>query len=74
MPRRSHKPPEEYVDDIRYSMRLTLNKEMKTFVEVEAKRIGEIKGKKVYPTQVVRALIASYYEKRMAGLVVSPDD
>jgi len=47
---------------------------MAAFLEVEAKRIGEAKGKYVRPADVVRALITAYYEKRMAGLLVSPDD
>jgi hypothetical protein len=44
------------------------------FLEVEAKKASEKKGKLVKPTDIVKALIAAYYEKRVAGLLVSPDD
>jgi hypothetical protein len=47
---------------------------MLAFLEVEAKRMEEATGKKCHPADVVRALITSYYEKRVAGLLVSPDD
>jgi hypothetical protein len=47
---------------------------MMRFLELEAKRIGEKQGKNYLPSDVVRALIASYYEKRVAGLLVDPND
>jgi hypothetical protein len=47
---------------------------MSAFLEVEARRISETTGRSVSVSEVVRALVTSYYEKRMAGLVVHPDD
>lgn len=48
---------------------------MMRFLEIEAKRYSEGKRDVNYrPVDVVRALITAYYEKRMVGLMVSPDD
>jgi hypothetical protein len=44
------------------------------FFELEAKRLTEKRGRKVFITDIARALMAAYYEKRMAGLLVDPDD
>lgn len=76
MPRRSHllRGEEEHREDITRKFAIYLPPPMAAFLEVEAKRIGEEKGKYVRPADVVRALITAYYEKRMAGLLVSPDD
>jgi hypothetical protein len=75
MPRASHKPaPEEAREDIRRRLNIFVPNRMLAFLEVEAKRMEEATGKKCHPADVVRALITSYYEKRVAGLLVSPDD
>jgi hypothetical protein len=47
---------------------------MLAFLELEAKRWGEKKNKLLHPQAVIRALVASYYEKRVAGLLVGVDD
>jgi hypothetical protein len=47
---------------------------MMRFLELEAKRIGEQQDKNYLPSDVVRALITAYYEKRVAGLMVGPND
>lgn len=47
---------------------------MLAFLELEAKRITEETGRFTRHSDVVRALITAYYEKRMAGLLVNPDD
>jgi len=74
VPRKSRGVPEELREDIEYSMRLKLDRDMVAFLEVEAKRLTEQGKKRVRPTEIVRALITSYYEKRIAGLVSCPDD
>lgn len=76
MPRRTHRSkPEEAQEDIRRRINLQLSQPMMRFLEVEAKRYSEGKRDVNYtPADVVRALITSYYEKRMIGLMVSPDD
>jgi hypothetical protein len=47
---------------------------MLAFLELEAKRMTEECGKQCHTSDVVRALITAYYEKRVAGLLVTPDD
>jgi hypothetical protein len=47
---------------------------MRAFLDIEAKRLSEERGKLIKRGDVVRALITAYYEKRMAGLLVNPDD
>jgi len=42
---------------------------MLAFLEREAKRMGV-----PYPSDIVRALITAYYEKRSMGLLIDPDD
>lgn len=75
MARRSHGPaPEEAQEDIRYQMRTCLSIPMRRFLELEAKRLSAKVGRRLEPPDIVRALITSYYEKRMAGLLVNPDD
>jgi len=76
MPRRTHRSkPEEAQEDIRRRVTILLNQPMMTFLEVEAKRYSEGKRDVNFtPADVVRALITAYYEKRMIGLMVSPDD
>lgn len=48
--------------------------DMISFLDVEAKKFSEQQSCKITTTDIVRALIASYYEKRIAGLVSCPDD
>jgi hypothetical protein len=75
MPRKTHRSrPEEAQEDIRRRLTVFLPPPMMRFLELEAKRIGEKQGKNYLPSDVVRALITSYYEKRVAGLLVDPND
>jgi hypothetical protein len=74
VPRKTRGSPEELQEDISYSMRLRLDREMVAFLEVESKRLSEQQGRRIRPTDIARALITSYYEKRIAGLVTCPDD
>lgn len=74
MPRRSHKPPEESCEDIRRRLNIFVPPNMLAFLELEAKRISEETGKITRHSDLVRALITAYYEKRMAGLLVNPND
>lgn len=75
MPRRTRgAAPEELQEDISYDMRLKLDRGLVAFLEVESKRLTEQRGRRIHPTDIVRALITSYYEKRIAGLVSCPDD
>jgi len=74
MPRRSHKQAVEAVEDIRYRSTLQLPPHMSRFLDVEAKRLSKQTNKNVSPQDIVRALIAAYYEKRMLKLVTCPDD
>jgi len=76
MPRRSHtiKSEEEAQEDMRRIHQLRLPPELSDFLDVEAKRETDRKKKRVRPADIIRALIVAYYEKRLAGLLVSPDD
>jgi hypothetical protein len=74
MPRKSHRKPEDACEDIRRRLNIFVPPKMLAFLELEAKRMAEAHGKRVRPSDVIRALITSYYEKRMAGLLVNPDD
>lgn len=74
MPRRSHKPEEEAQESIIFRLACTLPTPILEFLEVEAKRLSESEGRNIKPQDVVRALIVSYYEKRMLNMVTTPDD
>ena len=75
MPRKTRqKRPEELQEDIRRRLNIFLPPPMMRFLELEAKRYGEKNGKIYQPADIVRALITSYYEKRIADLLVTPDD
>ena len=74
MPRKTHKDEGEIQECIHYQLILSLSRPMVEFLEVEAKRLTEKRKKRIAPTTIVRALLTSYYEKRVAGLLVSPDD
>lgn len=54
-------------------MNLYMPPRMKTFLEREALELRE-NGMEVSPCDVVRALINSYYEKKVLGLVNNPND
>jgi hypothetical protein len=76
MPRKTHKAySAEATEDIRFRMSIYVPKEMREFLELEAKRLSEERGERTLPADIVRALIAAYYEKRtIAELLVTPDD
>lgn len=74
MPRKTHLKPEESCEDIRRRVSLSIPPNMLAFLELEAKRLSERRGRLIMPTDVIRALVTAYYEKRMAGLLVGPDD
>lgn len=69
---RNNPPPAP--ESLYRSFTFRLTPDMHGFLVVEAKRLSQKTGKKTTPQDVVRALIAAYYEKRMTGLLVSPDD
>lgn len=73
MPRRTRSQPQK-LEDKCCPITILLDQQMATFLEVEAKRLSEKEGRKIYPVSIVRALISSYYEKRIIGLVSCPDD
>lgn len=76
MARRSHRKPgdDEGLGIIERQVVLRLPRPMLAFLDLEAKMMSEKKGKQVLRGDIVKALIAAYYEKRIAGLLVSPDD
>lgn len=53
---------------------LTMPQEMRDYLALEAKRLSEERGKRVSVQKLLRALITSYRERRIAGLITSPDD
>lgn len=73
MARKSHPPPPGF-EDLGGNLNVRVTMKMHAFLELEAKRITEDRGKKFSKGDVVRALITSYYEKRVANLVTNPDD
>jgi hypothetical protein len=74
MARQTHRKPEEAREDIRRRLNIFVPPNMLAFLEVEAKRLSEERNQCLRHSDVVRALITAYYEKRMAGLLISPDD
>lgn len=72
--RHKHQPPPQPPENLCKKLNVWLTPIMQNFLEVEAKRLTERTGKKTSAQEVVRALITAYYEKRMAGLLVNPDD
>jgi hypothetical protein len=75
MARKAHKVLEsEAAEDTREDIRVILPPELKRFLETEAKRIRDNHFKKCTPQILLRALLTAYYEKRMIGLLVDPDD
>lgn len=72
MARKSHPPPPEFQPSV--NLNVSASVKMHAFLELEAKRLTEERGRKIKLQDVVRALITSYYEKRVAGLVTNPDD
>ena len=73
MARRTRTQPQKLEEKI-CTISIQLDQQMATFLEVEAKRLSEKQGRKIHPVAIVRALISSYYEKRITGLVSCPDD
>jgi CRISPR/Cas system-associated protein Csm6 len=76
VPRRTHRlvPEEEAIEHIPAILKIRLAPEMVQFLETEARRLSE-RGKKPRTVQdVLRALVAAYYEKRMIGLLLDPND
>jgi hypothetical protein len=79
MPRKTRKK-EEALEQIKRRINIHLPTKMMAFLELEAKRYTEArkkrkKGDRIFvPSDIVRALIVAYYEKRIAGLLVGPDD
>jgi len=71
--RRTHlqKEPEE---DIRSRINIWLPTPMKHFLEIEAKKQSEERGRHINMKDIIRALITAYWEKRLANLLVNPDD
>jgi hypothetical protein len=52
---------------------IAISEEMRAFLEREAIRLSRKKRK--YTIQdIVRAVLATYYEKRAMGLLINPDD
>ena len=76
MARRTHQkvPEEEASEQIAGCLKFDLPPIVQQFFEIEAKRLSEKHGKHVFITDIARALMAAYYEKRMAGLLIDPDD
>jgi len=76
MARRTHKiyREEEAKECIQRKLTILLSPGMSEFLELEAKRLSEREGKRIRPGTIVRALLTTYYEKRVAGLLVDPDD
>jgi len=73
--RKTHRSSdEEHQEDPRPRLTLFLDLEMRRFLDVEAKRLSVKYDRRIRPADVAKALITSYYEKRLAGLLVDPDD
>jgi len=52
----------------------TITVELNQFLIQEARRMSEKLGRTIRRGEIVRALITAYYEKRVIGLLVDPDD
>ena len=76
MPRKTHGqlPDEERVEKIDPNIDLHLGPTLKKFLALEAKHQSEKIGRHVSMQDILRALLTGYYEKKMAGLLVNPDD
>lgn len=72
MARRTHS--EYSSEDIRRRINIFLPASMLAFLEVEAKRLSEERGKNITEGSIIRALVTAYYEKRMAGMFIGPND
>jgi len=71
--RRSHLR-REHEEDIRSRLSIWLPTPMRRFLEVEAKRLSEERGRTITSKDIIRALITTYWEKRLVNLLVNPDD
>lgn len=74
MARASHKVHNLHAEKQLNQVLVTVDPAMRRFLDDEAKRLSEKSGRHIYVTELVRALITAYYEKRVAGLLVSPND
>jgi len=78
LPRKTHRSPrlseEEHNEDPRPRLTLFLELDMHKFLELEAKRLSVKYERRLRPPDIAKALITAYYEKRVAGLLVDPDD
>jgi hypothetical protein len=78
MPRRTHqkqRKEEEAIESISPHMMLYLSPRLMAFLDTEAKRLSQERGKTIRKGDVIRALIVAYYEKRtIANLLLNPDD
>jgi hypothetical protein len=52
----------------------TISVELNQFLLQEARRMTKKLGRSVTKGHIVKALITAYYEKRVIGLLVEPDD
>jgi hypothetical protein len=81
MARKTHTPQDDtsIKEYIYKDTRIMLSDEMRSFLESEVIRLNiklEREGSKDKMTvqRLIRALITAYYEKRVVGLLVNPDD
>jgi len=80
MPRRTHRSEEERIESISKGLRVFLPPQMRHFLDMEALRLTDkrrqikVGARRVRVQDIIRALVASYYDKHMIGLPVNPDD
>jgi hypothetical protein len=82
MARKTHQPLHDETskkEEIDKDTRILLTNEMLSFLESEVVRLNiklkrEGKKDKMTVQRLIRALITAYYEKRVVGLLVNPDD
>ncbi|CAB4131589.1 hypothetical protein UFOVP276_31 [uncultured Caudovirales phage] len=81
MSRKTHIPQDEasIQESIRKDTRIILSDQMTKFLEAEVVRLNikldkEGKKDKMTVQRLIRALITAYFEKRVVGLLVNPDD
>jgi hypothetical protein len=74
MARQSHKPDEDVVEYIQPILKIIISPEMQKFLSAESRRLSTRTKRPISSQGIIRALIAAYYEKRMIGLLVNPDD
>ena len=47
---------------------------LREYLDIEAKRLSEERGKKITMNKLVLELIIAYRERRLAGLITGPED